>query len=207
MDSFEFKLNQKIAVSVTQKERQENYFSRIQDITKEYIGIAMPLRKRAYVYFEENEILDVTLYANTGVYTFLTKIAKQVMTPIPLLYLFKPKKVIKSEKRKFIRAKVCLPVILHTPKRSSEVFTKDLGVSGICLTLPFKPETGEIVGLQIEIPDLTKGNFTKINVKAEILRVSKDELRDTFLAGAIFTEISDQDRMFIDDYVKKVERI
>ena len=98
-----------------------------------------------------------------------------------------------------IKAKVIVNYIVYSPAgmKDGQTHTRDIGSGGICITTVNCITRNTIIELEIKIPDYG----STINALARVVYSIKRKTDDDFDTGVRFTDIPDEERKYIIDYV------
>ncbi|KGN03397.1 flagellar protein [Clostridium novyi A str. 4570] len=100
MTDLKFKINNKVEII---DEEGEVYSSDIQDINEDSVAISIPIKDSAYLPLRKNNIIDVLYYDGNSIYSFTSSVKTRTSSNIPLIWIYKPKKYKKIQRRKFVR--------------------------------------------------------------------------------------------------------
>ena len=101
-----------------------------------------------------------------------------------------------SERRKFVRVNCPCKVILHNPELVLDTHTENISAGGIRVILRHEVKEHDLVGLEIYL--------TAEAVKCEGRVVWVITHRDEFDTGIELYEITDKDRFFVDEFIKRL---
>lgn len=212
---FKFKVNQRLRITLNRPQGLKSFNTIIQEVFEDSIAISTPIEKGIYVYFQEQEVIDVSIYENSGIYTFSSVVLDKLSLPIPLVYLQKPKQVKRFQQREYIRTKA----FLETQFRLSElqennamgnsriVWSKDISAGGMCLSFPMKVSEQSVFNVWIEMPSTEGKESSVIQAQVKICTVRKDPYSDNYFVGAEFVKIEQEDRQKINGFVSYNERM
>lgn len=109
-------------------------------------------------------------------------------------------------KREFPRLLVRVTTVMRLVKtgKAIRVMTQNLGAGGLCFTIDHPLENGEPLELEICFPDTGNSGIIKAEVvwtrEARERKASFDKIPTE--TGVKFTEISDKDKLQINQYVR-----
>lgn len=194
------KVNQIVEISVKTGKHTDNYPSRVEDIQKDIIILAAPIKKSFVVPLTINTEIQVNYFYQNAVYSFDTYILSRESSPLPLLEVIKPSEVKRIQRRNFVRFDVKLPLKvgllaenLNNPL--AEICAKTIDISGGGLSFISKDKfekDGEIT-LEIELPDMGL-----VNAVGKVVRVGKKENNNNefiYSVGFIFIDEFDRDKI------------
>lgn len=214
---FKFEVNQKIELSVSTNGLPKVYASSIQEVFDDIIAVAVPIQKGNYVYFQEDQALQVTVHESTGMYSFSTKMVGKMSGPLSVLYLHKPAQIKRYQQREYIRAKAFLPVRYSVNRMNrisrmgqqeqGDCLMRDISAGGMCLAVPEQLPDGQPLHLQFALSPLSNKTDSFLEAWAQVLRNRKDDFSDKYFTSVIFKDITDSDRERISAYVDRNERV
>jgi c-di-GMP-binding flagellar brake protein YcgR len=98
----DFAINEKLEILIDEK-----YFkSNIQDVTKDYIAISIPISSGQYLPLSRGAILEVIYYENENLYKFKSTVVGRKFENIPILLISIPKEIKKIQRRKYVRVPI-----------------------------------------------------------------------------------------------------
>lgn len=158
-----FKVNQLIDIEyeLTGEDGQtiiEYYPSRIRDVYPDYLVIDYPLREGYPLPLHVNEVITLRFIQNQTPYECSVKIISKQSTPVPLLKVTLPKKIIKVQKRNWVR----LPYTTEVKYRLAgyrvpyyKGLSVDISGGGLLLHTNHPIDVDEILEIEFAIDDTT----------------------------------------------------
>jgi hypothetical protein len=106
-----------------------------------------------------------------------------------------------AERRKYPRMdiKTTVNYLAYSPTgmKDDQAYTRDIGSGGICISTVNCITRNTIIELEIKIP----GYGSQINALARVMYSIKGGTDDDFDTGVLFTDIFDEERKYIIDYI------
>lgn len=205
-----FYLTQKVEIMEQQDGQEKRIFqSRVEDITKNSLEIAVPYAKGSFMTFERGEELRARVTDGSCAYLFTTKLLDSINDPISLWVVSLPTTVQKIQLRSFVRLDVNLGVQMDLGEEEGNglninALTKDISGGGIQVLLPTPLSIGKRTKITLPLSDRTI-----VEAKGEVVRVIPP-LADygKYGIGIKFTAIEERTRDGIIKYIfqKQVER-
>ncbi len=212
---FKFKVNQRLRITLNRPQGLKSFNTIVQEVFEDSIAISTPIEKGTYVYFQEQESIDVSIYENSGIYTFSSVVLDKISMPIPLVYLQKPKQVKRFQQREYIRTKAFLETQIRLAEMQENnvtgnnriVWSKDISAGGLCLSFPMEITEQSVLDVWVEMPSPEGKEANVIQAQVKIRTVRKDPYSDNYFVGAEFVTISQEDRQKINGFVSYNERM
>lgn len=186
-------VGQNVDINVLEGDYKGLYRTRIEDINKNYITVLSAFEKSRVVSLRINTEVEVISYDQTSVYAFNARVVDRLSSPVYSYILSQMSKMKKIQRRKYFRVPAFYPVTVSKvlPEGLSMPINGnilDLSGGGMQIQLNEPLEVGEKISAALCLPNL------KINTAARIVRVNKDEEKNTYLLGAEFQNISEPER-------------
>ncbi len=192
-------VNQLITVEIGSDPGGRNYASRIESISKDTLAIATPIDHCQLVIPKNGTELKFFINHEQGKFSFASQVLRSIMDPIPLLIIKMPDKMIKSQRRQFLRVKTtifpleCI-VLNEDPDKNYpiDIATIDIGGGG----LRFVGNDFLLVDTEISIKFDLPFKTGTVQAIAKIIRVNERDGtgKNRFESAAFFSKISDYDR-------------
>lgn len=191
----------------------EQYGSRVEELTTDGMIIAMPMRKGYPVMLAQGHSFTGQLIIDGIVYQFTSTLLSKKLHPIPVWVVSLPSEIKKVQLRSFVRTSAMIPVQfkLVLPQANQpgvtagvdnptfSVQTKDISGGGIQIVTRQAFDIGSKGQLAIDIPD-----SGIILAMGEVVRVEQPQLENqVFWIGIKFTEIQERDRSKLIKYIFK----
>ncbi len=156
--------------------------------------------------------IEVLFTRPDAYYSLQTKISDKITRPIPLfIFQYRQEKIIRSQRRRFFRVATRLRIAFafigfekgRRKKIASSTFTKDISGGGLYCYIQRPLMVGEILPLEIFLPDEEK----PIATKARVVRKNEFEKADIVLNayGFNFEKIKESDRTKIIKYLNRLQ--
>jgi len=208
-------INQKIHLEVTDPEYAGTYSSRIEDISKNIISVAIPTHHRELVPIRKNTHIRINITCQDAVYSFKAIVLDRVLSPLPVLLLEMPqeRKMERIQRRRHVRLPVNIHVeysIYNAGEKNPEMMianTVNLSAGGLLFTLNKELPVGIRLKLRISIsPDLPP-----IPAKADIIRVYQDEDKNKaqdkrYYIAVSFCDITTKNQDIITQFIFEQQR-
>ncbi|CUH96107.1 hypothetical protein P22_2195 [Propionispora sp. 2/2-37] len=183
--------------------------SRIEDITEEYMVIAMPMTKGYPVIIPNGSVVLGRVVSKGQVYQFESRVLGKRISPLPVWLLTLPTNIVKVQQRSFVRLDIVLPAKMQvlTPDNETDeaslsdnrVFTKNISGGGLCLITGEPVDIGTQLQMEVEIPEQEV-----LRVIGRVARVEKPQNdRQLFWIGVEFLDVSESIRSRIIRFVFK----
>ncbi|SDF39383.1 c-di-GMP-binding flagellar brake protein YcgR, contains PilZNR and PilZ domains [Sporolituus thermophilus DSM 23256] len=187
-------------------DKAERYSSRIEEVTDEYLIIAMPMSKGYPVFLSLGDNLHVRIVDNGTAYQFTCTLVSKKLHPLPVWVVTRPREIIKVQQRSFVRVRTALPVEISIFDNETAQFSnsfqacsRDLSGGGIQLVSKEALDLGMKVQLAFELPEAGL-----IVVNGEVVRIEKPHHdRDIFWIGIKFLDLAERERSKIIRYIFK----
>jgi c-di-GMP-binding flagellar brake protein YcgR len=101
-----WKINQLVDIETLVDGVVRNYASRIEDLRYGDIGLATPIERGKYVPFSTGQPVTVYITVRGLYYFFHTHVSEMVRDPIPVLWVAKPRRTDRLERRRYVRVSV-----------------------------------------------------------------------------------------------------
>lgn len=177
-NNFKFSVNSKIDIVMP-----DGFFkSNIQDLTKEYIGISVPVLRGRYLPLRKGESVEVLYYLDKDVYGFSTKVIGKKIEKIFIILLEYPGKVKIVQRRNYVRVPIVLNISCAIIEKEKDIanmnnnqyeffnaITLDLSGGGVRVISDKKIGYGEHLMLTIPLAD------ENITILGKVVRVDKKD--------------------------------
>ncbi|UOR12446.1 flagellar brake protein [Halobacillus amylolyticus] len=191
------------------QDEPERYKCKLVDDTEDYIYIDYPIKmdtgKTAF-FFEGTEFYASFVGEDESVYRFETEVVARKKMNIPVLVLTFPrrKKLVRIQRRKYVRVESSLDVAVCGIDRSMMGFTsvtKDLSGGGVAILLPQSHELtqNQEVEITLVLP-MNSGEYRYVETNAKIIRIGTLGNNIRVGASAEFVEITEKHRQSIIQY-------
>jgi c-di-GMP-binding flagellar brake protein YcgR len=207
---FRFKLNQRIRMQFSLAGGHGTYMSSVQDVFEHVVRVYLPAPGGVPLDVPLGAPINVTVFDNSGMYDFISKVTGLDRGRIAYLELAKPTRVKRYQKRKSVRTRAMLPafylvalssrsMLESAAQESGHVMTRDISENGLCLLMPNRLTVGMTLELRVQLP------VRVVKVLGEVVRVDRDQFSDKYFTGVIIQQISDEDLLLIQEFVERNE--
>lgn len=184
---------------------EEYYKSNIQNVDSNSISISIPTKEGQYIPLRKSDKVEVLYYLENDIYKFNTVVLDRKIDTIPIIMLAHPEKVIKVQRRKFVRVPVICDMecfIMQNNKKQSSLkaVLVDLSGGGMRIKVSDKLKLGDKITAYIPIED------EQVQIKGEVVRVDKDDISKLNICGINFVEIDERIREKIIKFIFHIMR-
>ena len=201
-----FKIGMELILEVNKVEKIEKYKTKIADIDNEHIYISYPIS----VETNRVEYLPIgnRVYANfvqqdSNSYLFETEVIGRMIKTIPVIILPypNPDKLLRVQRREFVRVDAFLDAALDFPHSESKFTTTTIDLSGggcgIILPRKIQLENGELGKIHLVLPMQT-GKNEYLTLICKVVRIfERDQNR---FASLQFLDVHDHEQQIIVRY-------
>lgn len=188
------------------KKDDQQYHSRIEDITPTTITLAMPMDKGVPVLLSPGNVFFGRTIEKGAVYHFTSTFIDKKIQPLPVWIASPPRDIRKIQQRAFVRVDAVLPVhmeiegeIEEDSVRLLKVFTRDISGGGIQAICKEPLKLGSQLQLQIDIPE-----FGIVKSIGKVVRMEQpQDSRALFWIGIEFIDIPEGIRSKIIKFIFK----
>lgn len=206
------KVNQNAQIIVRDGPYPGTYLTRIEDLTEDYIKIAMPIAQGQLVPISAGTKVDVLVLDYSRAYGFSSTVIQRQTFPLPMIKIQFPEKVKKVQRRNFVRVQATLSVQYYFNeyhKKEEEELpvycgrTLDLSGGGICLFTEHLVKYGQKIYLTIQLP-----NSIEVKTIGKVVRTEQlgSGFEKKYKLGIQFIEINERDRDKIISYIFEIQR-
>lgn len=196
----------------------KTYKSDVQDITKEYIAISIPVSNGEYLLLTRGETVDVIYYDEKNVYKFTSKVIGRKSEGIKMLLLSPPDKISKIQRRRFFRINILSKIKILKVKKNitekqfnnlcanadeksfSDAIMTDLSGGGLKAKTEMNVKTGDMFIIKLPITDFD------VNIPCYCVRAVKEYETKYYCCGFSFYNINDRVRDKIIAYIFRIMR-
>lgn len=207
----EFRVTQKVDIIVDDPEsaKRQVYFSRIEDVGRDFIAIAAPYRRGFYLPPYFGRLINARVTSESCAFLFKSKLIRYVTEPIPMWIIEPPTNLKKVQMRSYVRLSIVLDVMLELPDAPEEnntitTLTRDISAGGVRVVVAKPLGAGTKVKVVLPLPGVGT-----IEAAGEVIRDIYPEVAGDRHAAAIeFTDIKEKTRGEIVKFIfrKQVER-
>lgn len=187
MAKFQLKINSRLEIKIDDKV----FNSTIQDINEDSFFVSMPMEKGNYIKFENNAQVSVYCYwENTSVYKFDSKVlGREKSGNMPLYKLTLPEKVVRIQRREYVRVKVIAPIEVISNDKKIRGLLLDLSGGGMKIKTEEKLSKEEIIKIKLKSTEFNK----EILINGMIVRVNRRE-EGKYIYGVRYCNIENKVR-------------
>lgn len=207
MKSDFLKINQLVEIELEDDSVKESMPSRVEEIKKDVLLLAMPIKKGVLFPIRIGENLKVFFRQQESTYAFYTKVIERKLGKISFLVVEHPKKYFSASRREYIRLPASLKVHAKFAGENEEIkegVTIDISGGGALILLPGTSfNSGQNFNVIIEIPEKMS-----IVAKGKIIRVIDESktLKGSSKLAVYFEEIKEGHRDHIIRFIFERQR-
>jgi c-di-GMP-binding flagellar brake protein YcgR len=214
-NSLNLTINQKIHLEVTDPEYAGTYSSRVEDITKNVISVAIPTHHRELVPIRKNTNLRINVTCEDAVYSFKAVVLDRQLSPVPILLLEMPreKRMERIQRRRHVRLPISIQIeyaIFSVKEKKPEykyAKTSNISAGGLLFILPEPLEVGARLRFRISVSQ----DIPPVPAKGDIIRVFQDEDKNKtqdprFYIAVSFCDITIKNQDIITQYIFEQQR-
>lgn len=194
------------------------YKSDIQDITKDYVAISIPVNNGEYLILTRGEIIEVIYYDEQNVNKFISKVVGRKIEGIQMILLEPPNEISKIQRRRFFRIDILSKIKLmkvntdisekefndlcaNADENSfTEAIMTDLSGGGLRIKTELTVKVGEMFIIRLPISDFD------VNIPCYCVRAFKEVDSKQYACGFSFYNINDRVREKIIAYIFQIMR-
>lgn len=203
--AFNFRINQRLEIMLHNQKKVEHYPSRIEELTPQYMAVAMPMSKGHPIILNAGEIFHGKTTAGGAVYQFTSVFKEKKLKPLPLWVVSLPYDIRKIQQRAFVRIAIAIPLELQIIDEQEEqqepyyVSTKDLSGGGLRIICQQPLPIGTKVLVKIQLPEMGE-----VQTNGEVSRNEQPQAdRQLFWIGIKFLDIKEFSREKIIKFIFK----
>lgn len=209
MRSSDLRLNMRLEVGISINQKLEYVPVRIEEVSRGYIALSMPMWQGALLPMHNKQRLQVRFLQKHSYFGFETRIVERRFLPVPVIVVERPLKVYPVEQhRRHVRVEADLEVRFRLLSDNNNDFsahaakTINISAGGILMASQTPLKVGQILFLELFLPEEV------VNCKAKTVRVfnGTDSLSKV-RAGLQYQDIKENDRDKIARYVFARQRL
>lgn len=191
----QIKINQLIELEVElNPDNVLHLASRIEGMDNEYIYISVPMYRGEVVPLHIGHNLKIYFTDKDMSFAFVTSVAGRNWQNIPLLVIKKPKKIVKIQRRNFMRLRINLKVKLRTADLDGDFNsgeTIDISGGGLLISTAEPVQKGQIFEIELMLPERKS-----IFCRARVVRILEAAVKpgDKNKVALEYCEISENQR-------------
>ncbi|MCR4440953.1 MAG: flagellar brake domain-containing protein [Peptococcaceae bacterium] len=206
------KVGQLVAIDIAdEQERSARYRSRVENLEKEELVLASPIKNRVPIFLSRGTPVNVWYWDNIAIYTFRSVVLRSAVENVPVVLVEYPEKIERVQNREYVRVPYSLEVQLKWEDylgQAMEVHCKsrDLSGGGMMLVLikPIKLEKNTDVYIDFELdgrPFKTMGSVIWNDWEIDSDGIERN------IIGIKFTFLSEKERQYLIKHVyqKQIE--
>lgn len=196
---------QSVELAVPEGEYKGKYRTRIEEVGQRILSIGVPMKDGQFIPLREGTTLEVIFADDIAAYTFSTSIIKRIALPIPSFIIESPKKIIRIQRRQFVRVPIISQLKYQIIDKNGvsndkKGFMIDLSGGGLLL------RSQENIPLQTIIVVKTQIGDKVMELPGIVIRTEKEIEKDDYMISIQFHEISEKIRDKIIAYVFDIQR-
>ncbi|MBO8159369.1 flagellar brake domain-containing protein [Thermosyntropha sp.] len=200
------RLNQLVEIEYQGEDGVEYLPSRVEGINEENIHLAVPIRKGQLVPIHIDQKIKVCFTTENNSYAFIANVLGRKREPVPVLIVSKPDKIVKIQRRSYVRIPVSIPVFYRAIPDGQDYEpgqTVDISAGGTLFLSKSKLEPGQKLELELNLP-----NRPKIICQAEVKRYIPPEVSGAgnYKIAVEFKDISENQRDQIFNFIFEKQR-
>jgi c-di-GMP-binding flagellar brake protein YcgR len=193
-----------IELVVHSGEYRGKYRTRIEEVGKRILSIGVPVAEGQFIPLREGTELEIFFADNISAYSFSSIIIKRIAFPIPTFIIEFPQRIIKVQRRKFVRVEVIRPLIYRILGETGlseerQGFMNDLSGGGLLFKSEEKIPLKTVLLLKLMI------GTNEMEILGTVIRSLKED-NDCYLVSVEFDEISEKTRDIIIKYIFDIQR-
>jgi len=186
---------------------EEKYKCKVAEVFEDCVHIDYPvsLQTGKTVFLHNGVQFKASFLGKDGTfYYFNTVVTGKVRQPLPLIVLSFPgeKKLVRVQRRQYVRIEVAVDVAIHPKNKEFSPFTaltSDISAGGAAITLPrgidgLKP--GMVVEAWFVLP-MKSGQYHYLKIPSKVVRVFQPEKTNIYRASLQFLELTQQERIHL----------
>lgn len=202
----EIRLNQLVEIEYQDEDEVEYLSSRVEEIDGDYLHLAVPIRRGQLVPMHIGQKIKVCFTREDNSYAFTTNIIARRREPIPVLIVNKPEKIVKIQRRAYVRIPASIPInyrLVPQGQSFESGMTVDISGGGTLFLSKSKLEPGQILEVEICLP-----NRPKVVCQAEVKRFIPPETggANTYKIAVEFKDITENQRDQIFNFIFEKQR-
>ncbi|SHG57651.1 c-di-GMP-binding flagellar brake protein YcgR, contains PilZNR and PilZ domains [Thermosyntropha lipolytica DSM 11003] len=202
----DIRLNQLVEIEYPLEEGVEYLASRVEEIDGDYLHLAVPIRKGQLVPMHIGQKIKVCFTRDDESYAFNTSIVARRREPIPVLIVNKPDKLVKIQRRAYVRIPASIPInyrLIPQGQNFESGMTVDISGGGAFFLSQTKMERGQTLEVEICLPQRPK-----IVCQAEVKRVIPPEVggASSYKVAIEFKDITENQRDQIFNFIFEKQR-
>ena len=191
----------------------EVYQSRLEEVHKTELVVAMPMSKGYPVLLYEGSKFIGNLLFPGGKYVFTSFFLGKALDPLPVWKISLPQNIHKVQQRSFVRVAARISVRLTYTEKKGEpprdelidhsliLDSKDISGGGIQIIAKMPLQIGDDVSISLDLP-----GSDGIAAMGEVVRIQQAETeKPIFLIGIKFTDILEKERSSLIKYIFKLQ--
>lgn len=208
-DANVLKINQLVEIYFTRTLRGNHYRSRIEEITKDHLVLAMPFDKGLPIFESPGASIYGKVITDSSPYLFVSQFIDKKMAPLPVWIVSTPGELTKIQQREFVRIDVKIRAsIMFTDQEedipAAKLFINDISGGGVRLVSSQTYPIGKNILVTFELP-----GHEVIETIGQIVRSEQPQSdRTVYWLGVKYIGIREPQRNKIIKYVfqKQLER-
>jgi c-di-GMP-binding flagellar brake protein YcgR len=191
-------------ISVRKINESTTYNSILEEINDDSLSIAFPVFQGLFMYPTAIDAYTLTVHCETGIFTFECHYLSHTTTPIGIIKLSTPTKMIKLQNRENVRINDYIQLTLQ-PKDSNikiDGATKNISVGGMLISTLSKMGVGDEIHINFKLATINKN--VDINLKGMVVRTADPtEKAHKNFYGVKFLEVDEKISNHLTHYIFK----
>ena len=195
-------LGQRISVRKTYE--STTYCSVMEEIQSDSLSIAFPLFQGLFLYPNSTDTYTITVHCESGIFTFECRYLSHTTTPVGMIKLSTPTKMIKLQNRDNVRINDFIQLTLQPKDGNIKIdgATKNISVGGMLISTHSKMGIGDEIHINFKLATINKS--VDINLKGMVVRTADPaEKTQKNFYGVKFLEVDEKISNHLTHYIFK----
>jgi len=195
-------LGQRISVRKTYE--STTYCSVMEEIQDDSLSIAFPLFQGLFMYPNSTDTYTITVHCETGIFTFECRYLSHTTTPVGIIKLSTPTKMVKLQNRDHVRINDFIQLTLQPKEGNVKIdgATKNISVGGMLISTHSKIGIGDEIHINFKLATLDR--TININLKGMVVRTAESvDITQKYYYGVKFLEVDQRINQHLTQYVYK----
>jgi c-di-GMP-binding flagellar brake protein YcgR len=206
----QLRINQQVILRRLDRPDAPSYATHVEDIDDQRVTLSMPTQGGLPVVLPTGELIRAEFTSEAGVYTFTTRVLGRQEEPVPVLFVQRPAKFERIQRRNYVRLEANLPIdyaVLVTTEATPSPDrvrsqTRDISGGGLLFRSP------ELLPLGTRLDVVIALGGVKIRTIGEVVRLVAEETEPehSYWLGLRYVGIDERDREQIIRYIFDQQR-
>lgn len=191
-------------ISVKKSNESTTYSSIIEEIHDDSLFIAFPLFQGLFMYPRSTDSYTITFHCEAGIFTFECRYLSHTTTPVGIIKLNTPTKMVKLQNRDHVRINDFIQLTLQPKEGNVKIdgATKNISVGGMLISTHSKIGIGDEIYINFKLSALDK--TLNINLKGMVVRTAESvDNTQKHYYGVKFLEVDQRLNQHLTQYVYK----